>query len=82
MAVMTKKMILSQLDALPNEGLKEVAAFIAFIKNRYQPPDIKKRKRKVPIEKESFVGMWKNRQDMQDSVSFVKSMRENEWKTE
>lgn len=80
MAVMTKKIILSQLDALPKEGLREVADFIAFIKNRYQPSDTKKRIRKVPIGKESFVGMWKDRQDMQDSVTFVKHMRENEWK--
>lgn len=36
MAVMTKKTILTQLDSLSKDGLREVADFISFVKKRYQ----------------------------------------------
>ena len=33
----------------------------------------------LPLQDESFIGMWKNREDMQDSSQWVRRIRQQEW---
>lgn len=40
----------------------------------YDITDVKK------IEGEPFVGMWKDREDMQDSTAWVRDLRRKEWR--
>lgn len=75
---MTLTQISQEFDSLPPEAQKQVEDFIAFLKTRYQPAS-KRRAKKVRLENEPFVGMWKNREDMRDSVKWVKELRQREW---
>ncbi len=79
MPMQAEKKILSQLAALPPEVQREVSDFIAFLKSRYKQMPPKKEVKKVNLNEEQFIGMWKDRQDMKDSVSWVRNVRKKEW---
>jgi hypothetical protein len=72
---MTQEEILRELASLPPEGQRQVADFIALLRERYarsQSPE--------PITSDdTFIGMWRDREDMQDSSTWVRNLRENEW---
>jgi KaiC/GvpD/RAD55 family RecA-like ATPase len=36
---------------------------------------------RLSLDKESFVGMWKDRTDMKDSSAWVKNVRKEEWES-
>lgn len=75
---MTLSQITQEIDSLPPEAQKQVEDFIAFLKTRYKSSP-KKRVRRIKIENEPFVGMWKDRKDMRNSVKWVKELRQREW---
>jgi hypothetical protein len=74
---MTHEEILNEYSSLPSEARREVVDFIAFLRLRYGKQNGKKES--LQIEKEGFVGMWKDREDLQDSANFVHEMRRKEW---
>lgn len=47
-----------------------------FSRTRKAPP---KRNPTAQLEHDSFVGMWRDRQDFEDSSAWVRSVREREW---
>ncbi len=75
---MTLLEIAQEIDSLPPEAQKQVGDFIAFLKTRYKPA-AKKRVKRNKLEDEPFVGMWKDREDMRDSVKWVRNLRQKEW---
>lgn len=70
--------ILEDIQNLPPEAQKQVSDFVAFLKARYGAVSRKKSKR-GKLEDEPFIGMWKDREDMRDSVRWVREVREREW---
>lgn len=74
---MTNEEIIREFAALPPEARREAESFIAFLRQRYGAKNEKKAK--VDLLEESFVGMWKDREDLQDSLAFVRELRQNEW---
>lgn len=36
----------------------------------------------INLENEPFIGMWKDRKDMEDSNQWLRQLRQNEWKVE
>jgi hypothetical protein len=64
---------------LPPEAQQEVVDFIAFLQTRYAPSPTRKRARPPKLSKEAFIGMWRNRKDLQDSRAWVRNLREHEW---
>jgi mRNA-degrading endonuclease RelE of RelBE toxin-antitoxin system len=77
-AVMATPQILQDITSLPPEAQKQVSDFIAFLKTRYGTVARKKTKR-IKLEEEPFVGMWKDREDMKDSAKWVRELRQREW---
>ncbi len=73
--------LLRDIESLPTEAQKEIRDFVAFLKTRYTAKSAKavKRARRVKLEDEPFIGMWKDREDMKDSVEWVSRMRDREW---
>jgi len=67
---------------LPPDAQREAIDFIDFLKGRYvkNNKDQQESPLAIPIEKEAFVGIWKNREDLQDSSAWVKQIRESDWK--
>lgn len=76
---MKQEEILREILSLPPEGQRQVADFIARLRERYErsrpheKPDIS------DLAKDSFIGIWRDREDMQDSSAWVRKVREREW---
>jgi hypothetical protein len=68
-----------QLAALPPEAQQQVLDFIALLHARYAPSDIRQTTKRTRLASEPFVGMWRDREDLQDSSAWVRSLREREW---
>jgi hypothetical protein len=73
--VMQPESIWQQLDTLPTEAKREVIDFIAFQQIRYERPVFVKKAKRSKLKNEPFIGMWKDRDDMSDSVAWVRELR-------
>ena len=67
---------LSKYSELPDAAKQEVIDFIDFLTSRYTVP---KKKRKQKLANEDFIGMWKDRKDLQNSENWVREIRKKEW---
>ncbi len=72
---MIAKNVIEEIESLPVEAQKEVVDFISFLRTRY----VRKHNRKTTKTESGFIGMWKNRDDLKDSVAVVRSLRDSEW---
>lgn len=73
--------ILQDIQNLPPEAQQQVSDFVAFLKARYSAgiTNPNRKSRRVSLTKEPFIGMWKNRADMRDSVNWVRQVRREQW---
>ena len=76
---MEQENILNEFTDLPPEAQRQVMDFIAFLRSRYQLPPKATKSKRTPLEKEPFIGMWKEREDMKDSRTWVRTIRKAEW---
>jgi hypothetical protein len=75
-----EKRMLQDFAALPAEAQQQVMDFIAFLRRRYRTAATKKRTTQLSdLASEPFIGMWRDREEMQDSNAWVRSLREREW---
>lgn len=72
--------VLQQFNALPHEAKREVIDFIAFLQHRYKKPSVPQKTKRLNLADEPFIGIWENREDLSDSVSWVRNVRRHEWK--
>jgi len=75
---MTDNEILREINSLPPEALRQLEDFISFLRERYKSSEPKT----APIsdlKSEAFVGMWRGREDMLDSSTWVRHVRESHW---
>lgn len=70
---MNTAQLLNDIEQLPLEAQLQLETFIETLKSRYLKTT------KTQLADEEFVGLWKNREDMQDSSAWLKTMRENQW---
>jgi len=71
--------IAEEIKSLPVEAQREVIDFVSFLKTRYPVWRTIRKDRQTKLTDEPFIGMWRGREDMQDSVAWVKSLRQREW---
>ncbi len=76
---MTHEEILREIVSLPPEGQRQVADFIAFLHERYDRSHSIEKSKIIDLDQESFIGMWRDREDVQDSSAWVRNNREREW---
>jgi len=76
---MEKEKILGEFYSLPQDAQQQVVDFIAFLQARYKPMVSERKTSRKQISSESFVGIWKDREDMSNSSSWVRNARETEW---
>ncbi len=69
-----------QFDTLPVEAKREVIDFITFLQIRYEPRIVVKKAKRSKLKNEPFIGMWKDRDEMSDSVAWVRELRRRHWK--
>jgi hypothetical protein len=64
---MKQENMLNEFTNLPPEAQRQVEDFIAFLRTRYQRASKKTKSKRIPLKKEPFIGMWKDREEMKDS---------------
>ncbi len=63
--------------ALPPESRQQVIDFIAFLRAR-ATASTSKTSRRTKLADEPFIGMWRDRQDLNDSTAWVRETRRRE----
>lgn len=76
---MSNEDILSQFSSLPPEGQRQVIDLIASLHERYGSSEATEEQTSVELTEEGFIGMWRDREDMEDSTAWVRYTREREW---
>lgn len=76
---MNRKTAWQDFVNLPPEAQRQVMDFIAFLQQRYASSRSRKSVKPTKLAKEAFIGMWRNRQDLQDSSTWVRNVRKREW---
>ncbi|NCS88777.1 MAG: hypothetical protein AUK34_08375 [Ignavibacteria bacterium CG2_30_36_16] len=69
----------NKFESLPIEAQKQVLTFIDFLQKRYESKSKKLREWK-PIKDKKFVGIWENREDVNDSSLWIRNLRKKEWR--
>ena len=64
--------MLKALDALSDEELEALIARAEAI--------LRERITKTPLREDPAIGMWKDREDMADSATWVREVRQREWR--
>lgn len=75
---MNVKAISQEITQLPLEEQCEVLDFVTFLQSRHKSRTVDKRGKGRPSEA-PFIGMWKGREDMADSVAWVRKVRREQW---
>ncbi len=76
---MTQEKTWEDFAALPVEAQRQVADFIAFLRSRYEQPRAVQSAGLVDLSDEPFIGIWRDRADIQDSSQWVRDVRRREW---
>jgi hypothetical protein len=76
---MTPKTVWQRLSELPPEAQQQVVDFIAFLQSRYRSSRARKTAKRPKLEKEPFIGMWRDREDLEDSSAWVRDLRKSDW---
>ena len=74
---MNIKAISQEINQLPPEGQREVLDFVIFLKSQFKSG--KTTLKKGSVVDAPFIGMWKDREDMSDSVAWVRKIRKEQW---
>ena len=75
---MSDSTISKKIRKLPPEAKQQVQDFVDFLYERYVKDEAKKSGDNSILES-SFYGMWKDREDMQDSTAWVRKVRKSQW---
>ncbi|MDX2043546.1 MAG: hypothetical protein SF097_20180 [Acidobacteriota bacterium] len=75
---MTNEEMLREINSLPPEGQRLIEGVLASLRQLYaRSPSASQSA--ADIRSESFIGMWRDRDDMGDSSEWVRKLREAEW---
>jgi hypothetical protein len=75
---MSESTVSKKIKKLPPEAKQQAQDYVDFLYERYVKDETKKSRRKSILES-SFFGMWKDREDMQDSTAWVRKVRKSQW---
>ena len=67
-----------RFQALPPEAQRQILDFMAFLEQRYRFAP--QQREKKPLRSYAFVGIWQNREEMQDSHQWVRNVRQQQWR--
>lgn len=76
---MTQQQFIEEFNLLPDEARRQVADFMAFLRQRYRANLPAQSTCDLELKDEPFMGMWRNRRDLKDSSAWVRNLRRTEW---
>ncbi|MBO1346174.1 MAG: hypothetical protein EBE86_001650 [Hormoscilla sp. GUM202] len=65
----------SDFITLSETDRQRVLDFVATLKERYEQAP-----KPLDLENSAFVGMWRDRLEMQDSIAWVRTIRQQHWR--
>ena len=74
---MTDTQAARELAALPPKTRRVVFDLISMLRAHQEPGAAPRKSKRLPLDREKFIGMWRGREDMADSTEWL---REREWK--
>jgi len=78
---MNTEKVLNEIKSLSPEGIKILENFIEFLKIKYPKTRAKRKNQKInSIKKNKFIGIWKDREEMKNSIEYIRKLREKEWR--
>ena len=78
---MQQEKIFDDISNLPPEAQRQVVDFIAFLRTRYKRFEQEKQTKRINLANEPFIGIWKDRKDLNNSNKWLRNVREEEWGT-
>ncbi len=78
---MEQEKIVDDISNLPPEAQRQVVDFIAFLRTRYKGSEQEKQVKRINLGNEPFIGIWKDREDMNNSSKWLRNVRKAEWGT-
>lgn len=76
---MTNEEILREISSLPPEAQRQIEDFVIFLRQRYKSAPPEKNAPASDLANEEFIGMWRHREDLQDSAAWIRNVRESHW---
>ena len=70
---MTQQDLLDEFASLPLDAQRQVTDFISFLRQQYHTPV---RSNDAELKDSQFIGMWSDREDLSDSATWVRNLRE------
>lgn len=76
---MTTAQLIENFNALPKDAQKVVVELVMFLGKKEQGPKSSRKSNTTSLMNEKFIGLWKDRDDMQDSNAYIRNLRRSEW---
>ena len=76
---MTKREIWQRFTALSADAREQVAELISFLHTHLSTEKVQPEQ--PDVETEEFFGIWRGREDLEDSGAWVRELRKREWST-
>ena len=76
---MEQEKIFDDISNLPPEAQRQVVDFIAFLRTRYKRSEQEKQTKRINLANEPFIGIWKDRKDLNNSSKWLRNVRKTEW---
>ena len=71
--------IVNDILNLPPVAQRHVVEFVAFLKTRYAKSGKEKQPKRKTLSSEPFIGIWKDRKDLNDNGTWIRDIRKTEW---
>lgn len=76
---MSKSTISKKIKELPPKAQKQASDFVDELYRRYVQGEESPNQEKEKVSDSSFFGIWKDRDEMKDSVEWVRNVRKTQW---
>ncbi|MEX0685944.1 MAG: DUF2281 domain-containing protein [Balneolales bacterium] len=76
---MSEPTVSKKIKQLPPEAKKQAQDYVDFLYQRYVQGSALKKPRSAKISNSPFYGIWKDREEMSDSVEWVRNVRKSHW---
>ena len=76
---MSESTVSKKFKQLPPEAKKQAQDFVDSLYERYVIREGKKKSGIGNISESPFFGIWKDREEMRDSVEWVRKVRKSQW---
>lgn len=76
---MSESTVTKKIKKLPPEAKKQAQDFVDYLYERYVKGEKSQKSNSKSIVESSFFGIWKDREEMEDSSEWVRDVRKSQW---